>query len=197
MNDYAADVLGLLDGLSIETAVVGGMSLGGYVSFAIFRLAPGRCAGLILADTRATADSEDGVRARLKMLATVRKDGVKAIAEDLSSRLVGETTKRERPVVRADVARRIAAANTAGVETAIVALIRRPDSSADLARIDCPTLVIVGEEDTVTPVADAEALNRGIAGSRLVRLARAGHLSNLETPEEFSTTISEWVASLP
>ncbi len=196
MNAYAADVLGLLDTLSLDSAVIGGLSLGGYVAFAVLRLAPARCDGLILADTRSTPDSEDGVRARKAMLATVRRHGVSAIADELSSKLLGETTTRERPEVRADVSRRIASAPVRGVESAIVALMTRPDSTADLSRISCPALVIVGEEDTVTPIADAEALHRGIAGSRLVRLPRAGHLSNLEVPEEFSTTINAWAESL-
>jgi pimeloyl-ACP methyl ester carboxylesterase len=196
VNDYAKDVLGLLDGLSLDTAVLGGLSLGGYVIFEILRIAPQRCDALILADTRSTADSEAGRRTRRDLLATVRRRGVKTIAQDFAGKLLGDTTKRQRPEILAQVVSRIEAAKQVGVEAAIVALMNRPDSTGDLARIACPTLIIVGEEDTVTPVGDAEALHRGIAGSRLVRLERAGHLSNLEVPEEFSTTISGWVESL-
>jgi 3-oxoadipate enol-lactonase len=196
VNHYAADVIGLLDDLGIDAAVIGGLSLGGYVTFAVARLAASRIRALILADTRSTADSEDGLRTRRHLLASVRRNGAKAIAGDLAPKLVGETTRRERPDVLVDVRRRIESANERGVEAAIVALMRRPDSTPDLVDIECPSLIIVGEEDTVTPVGDAEALHRGIRRSKLVIIPRAGHLSNLEAPEEFSTTISEWVVSL-
>ena len=83
-----------------------------------------------------------------------------------------------------------------GVEAAIYAMMRRPDSTPDLAGIRCPTLVIVGAEDAITPPADADAMHGAIAGSRLHTIAGAGHLSNLEAPAAFSTTINEWVESL-
>ncbi|HEY7497611.1 MAG TPA: alpha/beta fold hydrolase [Vicinamibacterales bacterium] len=194
--NYAEDVVDLLDALDIEKAVVCGLSMGGYVAFAIFRLAPTRLSGLVLADTRSTEDSYEGLRTRRELLANVRKQGVRPLADGWSKKLVGETTQRERPDVLTDVRRRIESAPVRGIEAASVALMTRPDSTPDLPRIECPSLIVVGEEDTITPVADSEALHRGIRGSRLALLARAGHLSNLEAPEEFSTTISEWVVSL-
>ena len=109
----------------------------------------------------------------------------------------GETTRRDKPQVAAEVRRMIEAQPHEGVEAAIYAMMRRPDSTPDLGGIRCPTRVIVGEEDTITPPADAEAMHRAIAGSRFQRLAGAGHLSNLEAPAEFSTTINGWVESLP
>jgi pimeloyl-ACP methyl ester carboxylesterase len=84
-----------------------------------------------------------------------------------------------------------------GIEAAIYALMRRPDSTSDLSRIDVPTVVVVGAEDELTPPADSEALHRAIRGSKLTVIPRAGHLSNLEVPDAFSTTINEWVVSLP
>jgi pimeloyl-ACP methyl ester carboxylesterase len=196
MNGYARDVFDLMNALDIERAVIGGLSMGGYVTFACFRLQPERCAGLILADTRSTPDTDEGRRARRQLIASVRAKGVKAIAVDLAAKLVGETTRRERQDVLLDVQRRIESQKAEGIEAAAVALIKRPDSTRNLSDIRCPTLIVVGEEDTVTPVADSEALNRGIAGSELVRLPKVGHLSNLEAPEEFSTTISAWLASV-
>jgi 3-oxoadipate enol-lactonase len=185
-----------MDSLDIDEAVIGGLSMGGYVTFAIFRLAPERVTGMILADTRSAADSEEGVKSRRALLENVREQGVSAVADQMIGKLVGETTRRERPELAADVRRAIEANGAAGVEAAIYALMTRPDSTPDLARIACPTLIIVGEEDTVTPPADAHALHAAIAGSTLTPIPRAGHLSNLEAPEDFSRTIGQWLASL-
>jgi 3-oxoadipate enol-lactonase len=197
MDDYAGDVVALLDTLSLERAVIGGLSMGGYVTFAVFRLAPERFSGMILADTRSTADTEDGVRARRTLLESVRARGVGAVADTMPAKLLGETSHRERPALVADVRAQIASNPASGIEAAIYALMTRPDSTADLPRIACPTLVIVGAEDGLTPVSDAEALRDGITGARLAVLPRAGHLSNLEAAEDFSHTIGEWLASLP
>jgi 3-oxoadipate enol-lactonase len=197
MNDYASDILGLMDSLQIGRAVVGGLSMGGYVTFAVFRRAPERVSGLLLADTKATADSEEALQARHAMLDTVRDKGVGAIADEMVGKLLGETSRRDRPAVVAEVRRLIAGSSQAGVEAAIYALMTRPDSTPDLALIDRPALIVVGEEDTVTPVAESESMQRSIRGSQLAIVPRAGHLSNLEAPEEFSHTIAGWVASLP
>ena len=196
MNDYASDVLGLMDALQIDRAAIGGLSMGGYVTFAIFRRAPERLSALLLADTKATADSEEGGRTRRAMLETVRQKGVRAIADEMLGKLLGDTSRRERPEVVAEVRRLIEANSQAGMEAAIYALMTRPDSTPDLLRIECPALIVVGAEDGITPVADAEALQRSIRGSELSILPGAGHVSNLEAPEEFSNTITRWVASL-
>jgi pimeloyl-ACP methyl ester carboxylesterase len=197
MNDYATDVLDLMTSLDIDRAAIAGLSMGGYVAFALLRMAPDRIRGLVLADTRPQADSEDGVRNRRATLELVRTEGLAALGEQMIGKLVGETTRRDRPQVAAEVRRMIEAQPPEGIEAAVYAMMRRPDSTPDLAAIRCPTLVIVGEEDTLTPPADAEAMHRAIAGSRFRRLAGAGHLSNLEAQAEFSTTINGWVESLP
>jgi 3-oxoadipate enol-lactonase len=196
MNDYASDTLALMDSLDLEQAVMGGLSMGGYVTFAIFRLAPERIRGMILADTKSAADSDEGIKSRRALLETARDNGVAAVAEQMIGRLLGDTTRRERPELVAEVRRTIESNHVGGVEAAIYALMNRPDSTPDLPSIDCPTLIIVGDEDTVTPRTEAEALHRAIRKSELAVLPRAGHLSNLEAAEEFSLTISKWIASL-
>ncbi|HET7218018.1 MAG TPA: alpha/beta hydrolase [Vicinamibacterales bacterium] len=195
MDDYANDILKLMDSLLIDDAVIGGLSMGGYVAFAMFRQAPSRIAGLILVDTRSTADSEDGVRARRALLESAREKGLSAVADQMLPKLLGETSHRDRADLVSEVKRQIHANPLAGVEAAIYALMRRPDSTPDLPLISCPALVIVGAEDTVTPASDAEALARGIRNAELAVIAKAGHLSALEAPEDFSTTITRWLAS--
>jgi 3-oxoadipate enol-lactonase len=196
LNDYASDTLELMNALDLDRAVIGGLSMGGYVTFAIFRQAPERFSAMILADTKPQADTDEGVRGRRALLELLRLKGVKAVPDQMIGKLLGETSQRERPDLVAEVRRLIEANRPEGIDAAIYALMTRPDSTPDLLRIECPTLVIVGEEDIVTPVADAEALHRSIRGSELRILPRAGHLSNLEAPEEFSNTITRWVASL-
>jgi 3-oxoadipate enol-lactonase len=196
MNDYAGDVLALMNALNLGRAVLGGLSMGGYVAFAVHRLAPERIRGLVLADTRPQADTEEGVRARVASLDLVRSRGVRALGEQMLGKLLGETTRSARPELTAEILRLIDGNPQQGVEAAIYAMMRRPDSTPDLAGIRCPTLVIVGAEDTITPPADADAMHRAIAGSRLHRISGAGHLSNLEAPADFSTTINGWVESL-
>ena len=195
VDDYAADILLLMDDLGLERPVIAGLSFGGYVSFALFRRAPDRIGGLVLADTRSTTDTEDGLAARRTLLEAIRRDGVAMVPDRQIPKVLGATTRRERPEVVAEVRRLIEGNRAPGIEAAIVALMRRPDSTGDLSRIEVPTLIIVGEEDEVTPIADAAAMHRAIRGSSLTILPRAGHLSNLEAADAFSTTISTWVAS--
>jgi pimeloyl-ACP methyl ester carboxylesterase len=149
---------------------------------------------MILADTRPQTDTPEGLEGRRALLELARTSGVRAVADDLIPKLVGETSRRERPHVVDEVRRLIEASDLAGIDGAIHALMSRQDSTADLGRVACPTLVIVGREDLVTPVQDAERMHEAISGSRIVVLPRAGHLSNLETPEEFSRALGDFLA---
>jgi 3-oxoadipate enol-lactonase len=189
MDTYAADVLELMSHLEIPRAVVAGLSMGGYVALAIVRLAAPRLSGLVLADTRAGADGPEARTARDEMLRLVDREGAGGVARAMIPKLLGETTRREQPDLADAVARLIESAPPGGIASAIRALRDRPDSNALLPRIGCPTTIICGEEDSVTPPSESEAMHRAIAGSRLVLLPRAGHLSNLENPRAFSDAL--------
>lgn len=194
IDDYAGDVLVLLDVLGLETAVIGGLSMGGYISFAMFRQAPERFAGIVLADTKAPPDTEEGRAGRRAMSETLKTAGVPTVVDALLPRLLGETTQRERPQI-VDRTRQIMSGNSArAVDAALHALMMRPDSTPDLGRISCPALVIVGQEDSLTPPAEAELLASSIRGAELVVVPRAGHLSNLEAPEAFSSALAAFLA---
>jgi pimeloyl-ACP methyl ester carboxylesterase len=194
IDDYARDVIALMDALGIETAVIGGLSMGGYVTFAVFRQAPARFAGVILADTKAQADTPEGQAGRRAMSATLRSKGVSAVVDELLPKLLGETTHRERPQVLADARRLMEANHPDAIAAALHALMTRPDSTPDLPRISCPALVIVGQEDVVTPAADAELLAHSIPRAELVVLPRVGHLSNLEAPDWFSSALARFLS---
>jgi pimeloyl-ACP methyl ester carboxylesterase len=194
VDAYAGDLLGFLDALSIDRCVFAGLSLGGYIAFALFRLAPARIRGLVLADTRAEADTPDGRRGRQALLALLEDKGVSAVADDLLPKLLGTTTKRERPACEREARRLIESNNARAISAAIHALMSRPDSTPDLSRIECPTLVMVGDEDTITARPAAELMHGAIDGSELAVLPRAGHLSNLELPDEFSSTLAGFLS---
>jgi 3-oxoadipate enol-lactonase len=193
MDDYAGDVIDLLDALKIDGAVFGGLSMGGYVTFALLRHAAHYFRGLILADTRSQADSPEGVEGRKKMMALVREKGPAAVAVEMMPKLLGETTRRERPEIEAHVKDMVLANSSEAIAGAITALMTRPDSTPLLATIRFPTLVVVGAEDTITPPAMSEELQRAIPGSQLVTIPRAGHLSNLEQPEAFNAALARFL----
>lgn len=195
MDDFAADVEGLLDAMEIDRAVIGGCSMGGYVTFALFRRAPERFSGMVLADTRATSDTPDGKSARRAMSELVKAQGPTAVADQMMEKLLGPTTRAGRPQVEREVRRLITSNSVRGIDDAIHAMMARPDSGPTLDRISVPTLVIVGEEDVLTPVSDSEALHEAIDRSHLVILERAGHLASMEAPDAFSKVLADFLAS--
>jgi 3-oxoadipate enol-lactonase len=193
VDDYAGDIFDLLDALHITDAVIGGLSLGGYVAFAMFRYAARYFRGLVLADTRPQADTPEGIEARRKMLALVNEQGPGAVADEMIPKLLGETTSRNSPDVAARVRELILASSSAAVAGALTALMTRPDSTPLLESIHCPTVILVGEEDTVTPPALSQGMHQAIAGSELVTIPRAGHLANLEQPEAFNAALARFL----
>ena len=195
VEGMAASVLAAMDARAIRRAVIGGMSMGGYVTFALYRLAPERFSGLVLVDTRATADNDQQKDGRRKMMVTARERGAAAIAEEMLPKLLGDTTKRERPEVAATVRRLIEGTRADTIGGAVEAMMNRPDSTPLLSRMALPTLIVCGEEDVLTPPSDSEAMHQAIAGSRLVLLPRAGHLSSLEAPEAFNQPFRAFLES--
>jgi len=193
MDRHAELVLEFMDHLGLEGAAVGGVSMGGYVTLAVVRRAPARVTALVLADTRATPDTDDGRAARDTMIAMVARDGLDGLAAEMMPKLLGPTSHGERPGVVATVERLIRANTVPAIRAALVALKTRPDSRPLLSTISCPTLILCGEEDVPTPPAESEAMHQAIAHSRYVPLRRAGHLSNLEVPERFTAALAEFL----
>lgn len=195
IDDLATDVVGLLDYLELDTAVMGGLSMGGYITFALFRLAPERFTGMVLADTKAQADTPQGLDARRQMIELAHTRGAAGVAESMLPKLLGMSTAQRRPDLARQVSAMIETAEASAIVAAIQAMMGRPDSSPDLSRIACPTLVVVGQEDVLTPLGDAAAMQNQISRSRLVVLPEAGHLSNLEAPDGFALAIADFLAS--
>ena len=193
IDDYAADVIDLLDGLHVETAVIAGLSMGGYVAFSMFRHAPRYFHAMILADTKSEGDSPEAVTGRKNLQQLVREKGQAAAAEALLPKLVGESTRRDRPEVIDTLRRLITGNSVESITGALTALMTRPDSTPTLSGIHCPALILVGDEDVLTPPPLSEQMHRDIAGSELVKIEGAGHMSNMEQPELFNAALARFL----
>jgi pimeloyl-ACP methyl ester carboxylesterase len=194
MDDYATDVLALLDHLDVERAAIAGLSMGGYVAMAVAALAPARVTRLVLADTRMSADTDEGRAGRDRMKAAVLADGPAAVADAMVPKLTGTTSQREQPELGDAIRRMILVNRTEAIAGAIDAMKTRPDRRDTLAAFRGPALVVCGEEDTITPPADSEAMAAVLQNARLVRIPRAGHLSNLEQPAAFNQALASFLS---
>ncbi len=191
--DYAADTIDLLDALHIETAVVCGLSMGGYVAFSMFRHAPRYFRAMVLADTRPQSDTPEAVTVRKTMRQLVRDKGQAAIADAMLPKLVGDTTRRERPDVIEHLRKQITGNSVESIAGALTALMTREDSTPTLSTIHCPVQILVGGEDAITPPPLSEQMNRDIAGSELVVIKGAGHMSNMEQPQLFNDALTRFL----
>ena len=196
MERIADDAAGVLDRLGLASAIVGGVSMGGYAALAMVRRHPERIRALVLADTRAGADSPEARANRAAQAEKVRRDGASAIADAVIPKLLGATSHRERPELVARVRRTIEANPPRGIADALAGLAARADSTPTLREIRVPTLVVCGDEDVLTPLSESEGLVRGIAGSRLEVVPAAGHLSSVENPERFNEVLGKFFTEL-
>jgi 3-oxoadipate enol-lactonase len=186
LADLADDVASLLDALGLARAAIGGLSMGGYVALAFAARHPARLQALVLADTKAGPDSPEARQGREEAIALVRTRGVPAYLEKQLPRLVAAQAPDS---VRNEL-RTLGAQRPEAVIAGLEAMRDRPDRRGELGRIACPSLVIVGAEDALTPPDEARAMARSIPGARLVEIPGAGHLSAIEAPGAFSAALS-------
>lgn len=196
IDAWAEQLATFLDALDIDRAVVAGLSMGGYIALAFWRLHRDRVHALVLADTRAGADSEEGKAKRRETIALARTEGPTAVARAMLPGMVGKTTREREPSVVAAMRAMMESASVDAIVGASEAMMQRADSTDLLATIDVPTLIIVGEEDALTPPKEARAMHEGIRGSRLEIIPAAGHVSNVERPAAFNHVLAEFVDSM-
>jgi pimeloyl-ACP methyl ester carboxylesterase len=196
MDQYADDLAALLTTLRIDRAVVCGLSMGGYVALALWRRHRARVRGLILMDTRAGNDAPPARARRDEMIALARSRGSAGVADAMITGMVGARTREKCPEVVDAVHRMLESAPLAGVIGALEALRDREDSTGTLGTIDVPTLVLVGEDDVLTPPSEAALLHAGIRTSTLEVIAGAGHVPNVERPAAVNHVVTEFLASL-
>lgn len=193
MSELADDAVAILDELGIRQAVIGGVSMGGYATMALLRKHEVRARALVLIDTQQSADVEATKKWREETaLATIAK-GTSALVEAFLPKLIAPSAS---PELKAKVEAMIRAGSPAGGAAALRGMALRPASDDVLARFTRRALVIVGEEDVLTPPAKAEDIARTVASSKLVRIPNVGHLSNLEAPEAVNRALRDFLASL-
>lgn len=196
MATYAEDIIAQLDGERVERAVFCGLSMGGYISFELVRRFAGRIAALVLSNTKAPADSEEGKRGRDALAAKARQEGARAVAVEMVPKLLSRATRAGRPDVAREVTEMIARQSVDGIVGALRALRDRPDSTGTLAAIRVPTLVVAGDDDAIAPADGMKAMAGEIAGARFVLVREAGHLTPLEQPQAFNAALRSFLDQL-
>jgi 3-oxoadipate enol-lactonase len=196
LDQAADDVCGLLGHLAIRQAVFVGLSMGGYLLFALYRRHTDRVSGLVLADTRAQADTPEGKEGRFQMAQTAYKNGPSAVADIMIPKLLSQATIRTKPEIVQRVRMMIEGNQVSGIAGDLMAMAERPDSIMLLKQIRCPTQVIVGELDQATPPSDAKLMADQIPGARMVVIPEAAHLANLEQPELFTQIVRSFAENV-
>jgi 3-oxoadipate enol-lactonase len=195
MEQFADDLAAVLDALGVtEPVTLVGLSMGGYVAWQFLRKYRHRLRALVLCDTRAAADSPEAAENRLKVAETVLADGTEALARAMVPKLFAKQKILTRPAVVDDVRNVILQANPRGVAAAQRAMAARPDATGMLETIDMPTLVVVGEDDVISPAEEMRRMAETIPGSRLVVISDAGHMSPLENPAAFNAALGEFLS---
>ena len=197
VDAMADDVAALLDALGVEGPIVlGGLSMGGYVTLSFARRHPGRLRALILADTRAEPDDADARAKRDASIARVEKGDVAGFVDDMLAKLAGETTRTERPEIVKRMREMMLRTPAPTIAKTLAVLRDRPDARPHLGSIQVPALVLVGTEDVVTPPPAADVMVKAIPRATLVTIPGAGHLSNVEAPAAFQQALERFLASL-
>lgn len=196
VSRHADDVAGLLDHLEIPKAVIVGLSMGGYIAFEMMRRHRGRVRALVLADTKQGADNTEARSKRTAMMDLANSGGAGAIADAQLTGMVGKSTRERNPEVAEGLRRMMASAGVPGILGGLHALMERPDSTSTVSQIDVPTLIIVGEEDVLTPPKEAKLMAKAIRGSTIEIIEQAGHASNYERPAAFNHLLNEFIARI-
>ena len=189
MNVMAQDVALLLNHLGIARATIAGLSMGGYVALALYKQLPSRVSALVLADTRAQADTEEGKQTRAQQAEKAINEGMAGIADAMLPKLLTPETVSKHPEVVKRVRDMMLKTKPEGAAAALRGMAERDDQTELLAKIAVPALILVGAEDAITPVPDSEKMHGAIPGSRLVVIENAGHVSNIERAEQFNDAL--------
>ncbi|SOE10177.1 Pimeloyl-ACP methyl ester carboxylesterase [Streptomyces sp. 2323.1] len=197
LETFARDLLALLDHLGIERCVLGGLSMGGQIVMECWRHFPERIRAVVLADTFAAAETTEGRAARHAMAERLVHEGMTGYAREVLAKMVAPHHLASHPEVAAHVMEMMTSTAPEGAAAALRGRAERPDYTAQLSQMPVPALVVVGTEDTYTPVSDAREIHDRMPDARLVLIERAAHLPNLERPEEFNAALEDFLRSLP
>ena len=186
LETFARDLVGLLEALQVDRIVLGGLSMGGQIVMEFYRLFPHRVRGLVLADTSARAETQVGKRLRHRTADRLLREGMAPYAEEVLAKMVAPHNLRARPDLARHVLAMVLATPPEGAAAALRGRAERPDYLDLLTHVTVPTLVVVGADDTFTPVSEARLLHERIPNASLAVLQGAGHMPNLERPTKFN-----------
>jgi pimeloyl-ACP methyl ester carboxylesterase len=196
MRKHATDIARVLDHAEAGRAPLAGVSIGGYALFEFWRRYRGRVAALILCDTKAQADTAEGRAARLKAAADVLEQGTEPFIDSMIPKFFGRTTLDTRPDLLMAPKEMMMKMSSEDISLVQKGMAERPDSVEILNTINVPTMLVAGEEDTLTPVRDAELMRQNIPGSQLKVVPRAGHYAVWEQAEEVGKLVRQFLDSL-
>jgi len=196
MESYADDVAELMERLELDCAIIGGLSMGGYVAFEFLRRHRERVHSLILSDTKPGADNDETKTKRRALQEVARTKGAIAVADAQITGMVGATTRESQPELVQRMHGMMAAQPVEGIVGALDAMMNRKDSTPMLPDIDLPVLIVVGEEDALTPEKESRAMHAAIPGSVLEVIPQAGHVSNVEQHVQFNSSVRNFLASV-
>ncbi|MEV4333267.1 alpha/beta hydrolase [Streptomyces sp. NPDC049597] len=193
LSVFAQDTAALMDGLGIERAVIGGLSMGGQITMEFHRQFPERVRALILADTSPVAETQEGKAFRSAMADRLLAEGLDGYADEVIDKMVAPYNVTGMPEVARHVLAMMRATSPQGAAAALRGRAERPDYRASLAAAQVPALVVVGADDTYTPVAEARALHALLPDASLAIVEGAAHMPNLERPEDFNAAVLEFL----
>lgn len=193
LEQFAGDLIALLDHLGIDRAVIAGLSLGGQIVMEICRLYPQRVRGIVLAATFPQAETPAGRRQRLATADRLLRKGMDSYAADLLPKMLSARSIEAAPEVARHVLSMMRSAPATGAAAALRGRAERPDYVGVLERLDCPALIIAGDEDAFTTREDAERMHALVKDSRLLWLSGIGHMPNLERPEAFNAALADFL----
>jgi 3-oxoadipate enol-lactonase len=196
MSRMAEDVNQLLGFLRLEKVILAGLSMGGYAALEFYSLFPEKISALVLADTKASADAEEARKNRFETAEKLLLEGMEPLAKEMLPKVLAPETLENSPETVARVREMMLKTTPAGAAAGLRGMARRNDHITLLEKTNVPTLIIVGEKDELTPIAEAEKMNRAITNSLIVKISRAGHLPPVENPAEFNRALSDFLADL-
>jgi pimeloyl-ACP methyl ester carboxylesterase len=193
MQKHASDIARVLDAAGVGKAVFVGCSIGGYILFEFWRRFRARVSSLALCDTRPQADTAEARANRLKAAAAVLEQGTEPFIESMIPKLMGRTTVATRPDLVDGARAMMRKMSAEDICQVLQGMAERPDSVADLKSINVPTLIVIGEEDVLSTVADGELMRQNIVGSQLKVVPKAGHYAPWEQPEAVGTVLRQFL----
>lgn len=193
MPKHAADISRVLDDAKVGQAAFAGVSIGGYVLFEFWRRNRDRVSALALIDTKAAPDTPEGRAGRLQSAADVLERGVEPFIDSMLPKLLGKTTRHARPDLVEAAQKMMLKMSPEDISLVLKGMAERPDSVPTLKTVNVPTLILVGDEDTLTTVADAELMKQNISGSRMKIIAKAGHYAVWEQSEETGKVLRQFL----